>query len=246
MSLLQFLNADGINRTPVSAATPLPVTGTFEAAAGGATEAKQDAAAILVGAVTETAPATDTASSGLNGRLQRIAQRITSLIALVPASLGAKTAAASFSVTTATDDSSLTALALLGTEATLADLRDLMAADIDPADVAPLLDTSGLTEMTLAKSTTAREAITTDPTGGESAIVYGLRISAPSAVTVTFYDASSAGNTLGSPYVIPGAGIYDVQPTSWPLFRGVADTPVYVGLSATVAVQISTRFKEAI
>lgn len=34
----------------------------------------------LTGALTETAPATDTASSGLNGRLQRIAQRITSLI----------------------------------------------------------------------------------------------------------------------------------------------------------------------
>lgn len=33
-----------------------------------------------VGSLTETAPATDTASSGLNGRLQRIAQRITSLI----------------------------------------------------------------------------------------------------------------------------------------------------------------------
>jgi hypothetical protein len=32
------------------------------------------------GALTETAPATDTASSGLNGRLQRIAQRLTSLI----------------------------------------------------------------------------------------------------------------------------------------------------------------------
>lgn len=35
-----------------------------------------------VGAVGETAPASDTASSGLNGRLQRIAQRLTSLIAL--------------------------------------------------------------------------------------------------------------------------------------------------------------------
>lgn len=33
------------------------------------------------GGLTETAPATDTASSGLNGRLQRIAQRLTSLIA---------------------------------------------------------------------------------------------------------------------------------------------------------------------
>src|SRR5689334_21635313 len=38
-----------------------------------------------LGGVTETAPASDTASSGLNGRLQRIAQRLTSLIALFPA-----------------------------------------------------------------------------------------------------------------------------------------------------------------
>ena len=41
------------------------------------------------GSLTETAPSTDTASSGLNGRLQRIAQRITSLISLLPTSLGA-------------------------------------------------------------------------------------------------------------------------------------------------------------
>lgn len=41
------------------------------------------------GALTETAPASDTASSGLNGRLQRIAQRITSLIALLPTALDA-------------------------------------------------------------------------------------------------------------------------------------------------------------
>lgn len=40
-----------------------------------------------LGALTESAPGTDTASSGLNGRLQRIAQRITSLIALIPAAL---------------------------------------------------------------------------------------------------------------------------------------------------------------
>jgi hypothetical protein len=40
-----------------------------------------------VGGLTETVPATDTASSGLNGRLQRVAQRITSLIALLPTAL---------------------------------------------------------------------------------------------------------------------------------------------------------------
>lgn len=51
------------------------------AAPGGASTAQ-------IGAVNETAPASDTASSGLNGRLQRIAQRVTSLIALLPTSLG--------------------------------------------------------------------------------------------------------------------------------------------------------------
>lgn len=60
---------------PITVASlPLP--------AGAATEATQVANGVLIGAVNETAPGTDTASSGLNGRLQRIAQRLTSLIAL--------------------------------------------------------------------------------------------------------------------------------------------------------------------
>lgn len=49
-----------------------------------ATEATLDT---RTGSLTEAAPATDTASSGLNGRLQRVAQRITSLIALLPSAL---------------------------------------------------------------------------------------------------------------------------------------------------------------
>lgn len=44
-----------------------------------ALEATQSAGNTLTGAVNETAPASDTASSGLNGRLQRIAQNITTL-----------------------------------------------------------------------------------------------------------------------------------------------------------------------
>lgn len=59
------------------------------------------------GSLTESAPATDTASSGLNGRLQRIAQRLTSLIALVPASLGQKNMANSFAVAIASDQSNV-------------------------------------------------------------------------------------------------------------------------------------------
>lgn len=63
-----------------SAARPLPVVDSAagETLADLLTEADFDT---KTGALTETAPATDTASSGLNGRLQRVAQRITSLIA---------------------------------------------------------------------------------------------------------------------------------------------------------------------
>lgn len=57
-----------------------------------------------LGIVTETAPASDTASSGLNGRLQRVAQRLTSLIALLPAALGQTTKTGSLSVVHASDD----------------------------------------------------------------------------------------------------------------------------------------------
>jgi hypothetical protein len=70
---------------------------------GDASAANQVITNTEIGGVTETAPATDTASSGVNGRLQRIAQRLTSLIALLPASLGIKTAAASLSVAPASD-----------------------------------------------------------------------------------------------------------------------------------------------
>ncbi|HEY8272157.1 MAG TPA: hypothetical protein VIG33_14805 [Pseudobdellovibrionaceae bacterium] len=86
--------------------------------AGLATSAKQDAEAVLVGAVNETAPASDTASSGLNGRLQRIAQRITSLIALLPASIGQKAMTASFPVVLASDQASVPVAATLSAETT--------------------------------------------------------------------------------------------------------------------------------
>lgn len=56
------------------------------------------------GGLTETAPATDTASSGLNGRLQRIAQRLTSLITALgsPFQAGGSIGNTTFTVTQAT------------------------------------------------------------------------------------------------------------------------------------------------
>lgn len=69
------------------------------------------AEATLLGAVTETAPATDTASSGLNGRLQRVAQRLTTLITAVGTQVfGVGTAAAAQRMTLASDDPAVTVL----------------------------------------------------------------------------------------------------------------------------------------
>ena len=77
---------------------------TVEATVSGvSTLAEQQTQTTAIGSLTETAPATDTASSGLNGRLQRIAQRLTSLIALFPSSIGTKASAASLSVVLASD-----------------------------------------------------------------------------------------------------------------------------------------------
>lgn len=93
---------------PISAASlPLP--------SGAALEATQAANGVLLGAVNESAPASDTASSGLNGRLQRVAQRITSLIALLPASLGSKVSADSFAVVVASDQAAIATKAPVNT-----------------------------------------------------------------------------------------------------------------------------------
>lgn len=64
---------------PVSLSSlPLPTSAATETTLS--TRLSESDFDIKIGSLTEAAPGTDTASSGLNGRLQRIAQRITSLI----------------------------------------------------------------------------------------------------------------------------------------------------------------------
>lgn len=68
-------------------------------------------AASGVGSLTEGAPASDTASSGLNGRLQRIAQRLTTLLAVFPATIDTNSGSKSAStlrMVLATDQPQLT------------------------------------------------------------------------------------------------------------------------------------------
>jgi hypothetical protein len=78
-----------------------------QAAANSASTTLSDENVAQFGATNEAAPANDTAASGLNGRLQRIAQRITSLIALLPSSIGRKAANGSLGTAFCTEDVNL-------------------------------------------------------------------------------------------------------------------------------------------
>ncbi len=116
------ISADGSATVlPGDAANGLDVDVTRSALpTGAATSANQSSELTLVGAVNETAPATDTASSGLNGRLQRIAQRLTSLIAQIPAALGQATMANSLAVTIASNQSAVSVSVTAPASATVA------------------------------------------------------------------------------------------------------------------------------
>ena len=82
-------------------------TGNVDSGTQRVTLAADGATNTNLGATNETAPSSDTATSGLNGRLQRVAQRLTSIIALLPSTLGQKTKANSLAVTLASDSDTL-------------------------------------------------------------------------------------------------------------------------------------------
>lgn len=93
--------------TAVNVSVELPLAPGRAAAAASKPVAISTEDFAALGAVNETAPASDTASAGQNGRLQRIAQNITSLIAKF--TLGAGTASAALRTTLASDDAMLVA-----------------------------------------------------------------------------------------------------------------------------------------
>lgn len=87
-------NGTTLTFTDSGSVTPAGVMPTLNTALTSATGASLSASSlsvvlatdgVTIGIVTEAAPGTDTASSGLNGRLQRIAQRLTSILTGLPA-----------------------------------------------------------------------------------------------------------------------------------------------------------------
>jgi hypothetical protein len=96
MATITVLDSGG---SPVAIEKPLTAGAAAAAASNPVTLSTENVA--QVGATNETAASTDTATAGLNGRLQRIAQRLTSLIAVF--GIGAGTEAAAVRVTLPTD-----------------------------------------------------------------------------------------------------------------------------------------------
>lgn len=95
----------------------------------------------VIGAVDTVAPLTDIASSNINGRLQRVAQNITSLSNQLPAALGSQVIADSLSVNIASDQIVETDLP----DAVKLDIQEIgdYLGNIDSA--APALDTDNAT-----------------------------------------------------------------------------------------------------
>jgi hypothetical protein len=113
-----------LQRIAQNLTTYLPNTLGSKAAASSlaVTQSTEDIARI--GIITETAPASDIASSGLNGRLQRIAQNLTSILAILPTTRGPVTSANSLSITPGTGTSFTVTDASLGLPADAAATTD--------------------------------------------------------------------------------------------------------------------------
>lgn len=172
-----------------------------------ATEEKQDTAntslaGILTqadfdtktGSLTETAPATDTASSGLNGRLQRVAQRISALILQIPAALGQLTMAGSMSVTMASDQSKIETI---DTTHKMVHAGKYFSGGYYNASIA---DTTTIA-LLIQNGASVTHAVLSSTMGGESKIEFfeGTTFSAAgTAVTMSNHNRSSATTFVGT------------------------------------------------
>lgn len=186
-----------------------------------------------VGSLTETAPTTDTASSGLNGRLQRIAQRITSLIALLPTALGA---GGGLKV-----DGSGTALPVSLATAPSTPVTGTFWQTTQPtSDNGPtwtsVRGVSGAAFVS-ADATTAA-AVTDAPTGGQKLIIRDIVFSSDTAMSLLFEEETS-GTDLVKIFV-PANGSGQITPRSkWKLATADKKLTVKASVAGNIAVTVS-------
>lgn len=204
----------------------------------------------VIGATNETAPASDTAMSGLNGRLQRIAQRLTSLIALFYAQAsttasqvgvliqGAVTTSAPSYTTGQTDPLSLTTVG--GLRSALVDNSGNQFDYTIPTQVTQaLLNPTDLSRASLSTSSSGDSTVVA-AVSGQTTRVHRMWISVAGAVTIT----PKRGSTSFTPLVFSGA-------TTAPFLMPFDARPYYVtgsneafilNLSGAVAVNIAVDY----
>ena len=230
-------------------ATAVPISGTITANAGTnlntsalALDATLTTSNTRLGDITETAPASDTASSGLNGRLQRIAQRLTSIIALLPSSLGQKARASSLAVTLSSEDvTALTPPAAITGFAT------------------STLQTTGNTSLSTIATNTTRPTLISERTsntdGASTAFtnfgalasnfnyIFAISVFRTDAGTTPIYidfRDGTAGSVLYSVVLPPNGGAVMANHWQAPLFRTSVNTALaYDVNAATTSVFIS-------
>lgn len=183
-----------IGGLPIGVEIETPIGATALASAVAVTLATDEP---LVGIKTETAPASDTASSGLNGRLQRIAQRLSTIIGLLPTALGA---GGGLKV-----DGSGTALPVSGTVAVTNSDMATVAGAVKAEDVASANAHTGIPAMAVRKATPAN----TSDTDGD---YENLQVSAGRLWASATIDAAlpAGSNAIGKLAANAGVNIGDV------------------------------------
>ncbi len=207
------------------AATDLAFGGGLAAASLPVTVATDDPLQAKLGIVTETAPASDTASSGLNGRLQRVAQRITSLIALLPTALGQGTMATSMKVVLPSDQSTLAVNQVSSS-------FDVAVTITRPAN------TTAYTAGDVLGATAAAISIPVVGTSAGSIMITGVQLEADIA-------AVPSGQTsfalylynVTPPSALADNAVFDLPSGDRASFLGRIDIPALVDLGSTLYVE---------
>lgn len=236
------------------------ISGTVSLPTGAATSANQTTELTRLGDVTETAPASDTASSGLNGRLQRIAQRITSLIGLFPTSLGQKTMANSLAVVLASDQSALPIGITFSTKKTYsAAITDLSAAILSATDVFTITGANGV-KTKIKTITFTGESVTnivaevrlikrsSANSGGTSSAVTAVVHDSGDAAASSTVLAYTANPTLGTQVgllrsddiFITGSNTNPPQKVIWDFTDATSKPPTLNSSSEVIAINFNT------
>jgi hypothetical protein len=208
-----------------------------EASAGWITQSSQ------LGSLTETAPATDTASSGLNGRLQRVAQRLTSILTALgtPFQAGGSIGNTGFTaVGTIADDSPTPGAPITigglakapdGTDPGNVSAEDKVArfiADLNRIQYVRT-DNPRAGHKHLDGSTAyTDESIVADPGDGFQIIITNIIASTGAATAMNFFLEEGSTKIFGPIYLEAVAG------------RGFASGPIRLPVTASTAVTLTS------